>query len=116
MSKSTKGVDKPAVTTKKRPPAKTPEARENQLVALAMDEAERLIREGKATSQVLTHFLKLGSTRNKDEQDILKEQKKLVKAKTSQIESQKRVEELYAEALSAMKRYSGSGSEEVLDD
>lgn len=96
---------------KKRPPATTPEARENQMIALAVDLAEKQLMDGTASSQVISHYLKLGTTREKIEKDILLERKKLMKAQTEQIESQKRVEELYTKALSAMKTYSGSEDE-----
>lgn len=92
---------------KKRRPAITPEARENQLIALAINEAERQLREGTASSQVITHYLKLGTAKAKLELEILEEQKKLVKAKTEALESSKRIEELYAEAMAAFKEYSG---------
>lgn len=93
---------------KKRPPATTPEARENQMIALAVDLAEKQLMDGTASSQVISHYLKLGTTREKIEKDILLERKKLMKAQTEQIESQKRVEELYSKALSAMRTYSGA--------
>ena len=93
---------------RKLPPAKTPEARENQLVALAVDLAEKQLRDGTATSQVITHFLKIGSTKEKVEKEILEKQKDLITAKTEALKSHKRMEELYAEALSAMARYSGN--------
>lgn len=93
-------------------PASTPEARESQMISLAVDLAEQQLRDGTASAQVITHYLKLGSTKEKIEKDILKEQKKLVKAKTEALESAKRVEELYNDALRAMRTYSGYGSEE----
>lgn len=89
--------------------ATTPDARENQLIALAIDLAERQLREGTASSQVISHFLKLGSSTQRLEKDILVEQKKLIKSKTESIESSRRSEELYAEALKAMRTYSGNG-------
>ncbi len=92
--------------------ASTPEARENQLIALATDLAERQLREGTASSQVITHYLKLGSTKERLERDILVEQKKLIKAKTDNFESAKRSEELYKSALEAMRKYSGNGDSE----
>ncbi len=93
---------------RKRPPAKTPEARENQLIALAIDLAEKQLMEGTASSQVITHYLKLGTTKERIEQEILEKQKDLIVAKTESIQSAKRVEELYINALEAMKRYTGS--------
>ena len=98
---------------KKIRPGLTPEARENQLIYLATELAEKQLREGTASSQVITHYLKLGSSKEKLEQDILKENKKLLVAKTEAIQSAKRVEELYSEAITAMRRYSGH---EVEDD
>jgi len=90
-----------------RPPARSPEARENQLIAAAMDLAEEQIRNGTATSQVISHFLKLGSTRERLEKDMLEQQVALAKAKTDAMRSAKRVEELYANALNAMRMYQG---------
>jgi hypothetical protein len=86
----------------------TPEGRENQVISMAYDLAEKQIREGTASSQVITHFLKLGSTKERLEREIMTEQKKLITAKTEAIESEKRVEGLYKEALDAMRRYSGN--------
>ena len=90
------------------PPGKTPESRENQMIAMAMDLTERRLREGTATSQEIVHFLKLGSTRNQAEDEILRLQTELIRAKTENLQSQKRVEELYKNALDAMRSYSGS--------
>lgn len=90
-------------------PALTPEARENQLISLATDLAEQQLREGTASSQVITHYLKLGSTKERLEKEKLEEENKLLKARTEALQSAKRVEELYADAISAMKRYSGNG-------
>jgi len=95
----------------KRPPATTPEARENQLIALAVDLAEEQILAGTASSQVISHFLKLGSTKEKIEKEILEQQKELIKAKTDSIQSGKRVEELYTNALNAMRMYTGTPPE-----
>lgn len=90
-------------------PALTPEARENQLISLATDLAEKQLREGTASSQVITHYLKLGSTREKKEQEILDKQNALLDAKTEQIKSAKEVQELYTQAIEAMRKYSGNG-------
>ena len=92
-------------------PALTPEARENQLISLAVNLAEQQIREGTASSQVITHYLKLGSTKEKIEKEILEKQKDLIDAKTKAIQSGQRVEEIYAKALDAMRRYSGHDEE-----
>lgn len=97
-------------------PALTPEARENQLIFLAIELAEKQLREGTASSQVITHYLKLGSTKEKLEREILTEQKKLITAKTEALESSKKVEELYAEAITAMRGYSGGEVVEYDDE
>jgi hypothetical protein len=97
-----------------RPPATTPEGREQQLVAAAVDLAERQIREGKVSSQVLTHYLKLGTTREKLEQERLREENVLLRAKVKSLASAEHIEELYSNALAAMRSY--QGHEEVLDD
>lgn len=89
-------------------PALTPEARESQLIALATDLAEKQLREGTASSQVITHYLKLGSSKERLEQEILQEQKKLINAKTQNLESSQRIEELYSEAIKAMRSYNGT--------
>jgi hypothetical protein len=88
-------------------PATTPEGRENQLISLAADLAERQLREGTASSQVITHFLKLASTREKLEQERLHRENLLLSAKVDQIASSKRIEELYETALNAMRQYAG---------
>lgn len=96
---------------KPRRPALSPEARENQIISDAMDLAERQIRSGEASSQVITHFLKLGAEKEKNRLELekLREENKLLMAKTEQIQSQKKIEELYAEAITAMKSYAGHG-------
>ena len=104
MAKTKKTTSNPS---RKMRPALTPEARENQLIALAVDLVEQRLREGTASSQETTHFLKLGSMKNRLEMEKLEEENKLLKAKAESIQSQKRVEELYAEALNAMRNYAG---------
>ena len=94
---------------KRTRPALTPEARENQLIAMAVDLAEKQLLEGTASSQVITHYLKLGSSRDRLEREKLQEENKLLRAKTEQIESMKNMEAKYIEAIEAMKRYSGNG-------
>ena len=104
-----KPINSPQSSKGKMRPALTPEARENQLIALAVDLAEKQLQEGTASSQVITHYLKLGSTKERIEKEILEKQKELITAKTKSIESQANSEKLYAEAIAAMRRYSGHG-------
>lgn len=79
--------------------------RENQLISLAVDCAEKQLREGTASSQLITHYLKLGSSKNELEVEALKEEIKLLKAKTSHIETMKECEERYSEVIKAMSGY-----------
>lgn len=88
-------------------PALTPEARENQLIALAMDQAEKDLRAGTASSQVITHFLKLGSAKEKLEREKLEEENKMLKAKTEALQAVKKADELYSQAIMAFQSYSG---------
>lgn len=96
-------------SSRKMRPAINPEARENQLISLAVDLAEQQLRDGSASSQVITHYLKLGSTREKLERERLEEENKLLRAKTKALEDQKELKELYADALKAMRNYGGQG-------
>ena len=92
----------------RRRPATTPEARENQLVSLAVDLAEKQLADGSASAQVISHFLKLGSSREKLEQQRIAYENELTKTKIETLASQQRVEELYMNALNAMRSYSGN--------
>lgn len=96
----------------KMKPALEPEARENQLIYLATELAEQQLRDGTASSQVITHYLKLGSTKERIEKEILEKQKELITAKTEALQSAKRIEELYTNAIAAMRKYSGNGGDE----
>ena len=99
------------IDTQHRRPALTPEARENQLIALTMDAVEKRILEGTASSQELVHFLKLGSTRGRLEKVKLQRETDLLMAKKESIESAAHTEEIYKNAIAAMKRYSGNMDE-----
>ena len=96
-------------SVKKIRPALTPEARENQLISLATDLVEQRLLDGTASSQETTYFLKQGSMKTKLELEKLKEENALLKAITENLQSKKRVEVLYMEALNAMKSYAGQG-------
>lgn len=90
-------------------PAFNPESRENQLISLAVDLAEQQLRDGTASSQVITHYLKLGSPKERLEREKLMEENKLLRAKAKALEDSKEIKELYMDALKAMRRYSGHG-------
>lgn len=88
-------------------PARSVEARENQLISLAIDLAEKQLMEGTASSQVITHYLKLGSTKERLEKEIMAKQKELLEAKTESLQSAKKQEELLEEAMKAFSVYRG---------
>lgn len=97
-------------------PALTPETRENQLIALAMDLAEKQLREGTATSQVITQFLRLGSTEQKRRMEKLERENELLRAKTEAIEKAESQNEMYAEALRAFGIYRGESRRDDDED
>lgn len=101
---------------RRRRPAHTPEGRENQLISLAADMAEQQLRAGTAPAQVVTHFLKLGSTRERVEQERLKNENLLLAARIEQIAQGNRIEAMYEEALNAMRSYSGQEVEHYDDE
>lgn len=88
-------------------PALTPEARENQLITLAHDLAEKQLRDGTASAQVISQLLKAGSTRDRLEKAKMDKEVELLKQKSSALESAERMEKMYGEALNAMRRYGG---------
>jgi hypothetical protein len=96
----------------KSPPVTSDEAREQQLVSLALDLVEKRLREGTASSQETTHFLKLCSSTAKLEKKILEQQELLYAAKTSAIKSQANMEGVAAEAIKAMREYTGQSQGE----
>ena len=93
-------------------PALTPEARQNQLIALATDLVEKRLIEGTASSQETTHFLKLATQEAKLKVKILEKQEELISAKNESIKASQRTEELYRDAIIAMRKYSGGGTDE----
>lgn len=93
-------------------PAMDPEARENQLISLAVDLAEKQLREGTASSQVITQILKNASSKSRLENEILELQKELITAKTESLKSSQKMEELFAEAINAFKGYSGQDDDQ----
>jgi hypothetical protein len=100
---------------KKRSPARSPEARENQLINAAVDLAEKQLDNGTASAQVITHYLKLATSRERLEKDKLARETELLKAKTDALQSVKKIEELYNNALNAMQSYRSNEGREELD-
>ena len=98
--------------TTKRRPALTPEARDKQLIALAVDLAEKQLIEGTASAQVISHFLKLGSSKETLEKEKLEEENKLLRARTKALESGDEKKQLYKDAINAMLRYAGVDRDE----
>ena len=106
-----KKIQSSSESAKRMRPALSLEARENQMISLAVDLAEQQLRDGTASAQVITHYLKLGATTARLEKEKLERENELLKAKTKALESAERVEELYANAINAMKMYGGYGDE-----
>lgn len=112
-----KSIDEEKIDSPRRGrPASTPEGRERQLINLAVDLAEQQLREGSASAQVISHYLKLGSTRERLEQERLQRENELLVAKVEALASAERTEELYREALNAMRSYSGQPPIDSCDD
>lgn len=106
-------IDAPRVKTKRKStPARTPEARENQLIKLAVDLVEKQLKDGSASSQVITHFLKLATAKEKLENEKLRADLKLAEAKINNLKAHEEIKELYAQAMKAMKSYSGEDEED----
>lgn len=103
-------------TRKKRPPATTPEGRENQLISLAVDVAEQQLLNGTASAQVITHYLKLGTTKERLEKEKLERENELLRAKAEALQSQRKTEELYENAIKAMRVYVGVEEVEFNED
>lgn len=102
--------------SRKRPPAVSPEDRENRLISLAMDTAEKQMMEGTASSQVITHFLKMGALREQLETEKLRKEIMLLKVKADAIEASKQNDQAYKEAMKAFALYTGRRTEEIIDD
>lgn len=101
----------PEPKKKSRPPL-TAEGKEKQMISLAIDCAEKQLREGTASSQVITHYLKLASIKNQLEMEKLKKENELLKAKTEAIKASELHAEMYAKAIAAIRRYSGAGTDD----
>lgn len=96
-------------------PDLTVESRENRMISLAIDCAEQQLRDGTASSQVIVHYLKLGSSKDRLEKEIMKRQEELLAAKTEAINATRNSDEKYNMVIDALKRYSGHGDEEDYD-
>ncbi len=108
MQKQTKDCSKISVR-----PATNPKDREDELINLAINLAEQQLRDGTASTQVIVHYLKLGSTRGALEQEMLAKKTELINAQAESIKSAKKVEELYENAMRAMQRYGGMGDKDA---
>ena len=111
-----KTVSSNGSSSRKIRPALTPDAREKQLISLAVDLAEKQLLDGTASSQVITHYLKLGSSKERLEQEIREKEKELIEAKRQRLQSEGNQEEKYQKVLNAMKKYSGYGGSDYDDD
>lgn len=95
------------------PPASSPEDRENQMISLAVNLAEKQLREGTASSQVIVHYLKLGTVREKLEEEKIRHENAMLEAKKEALNKNGRLQDLMDEALEAFRSYSGQDNEEV---
>lgn len=111
-----KSSNKPLENSREFAPAISPESREAQISSLAYDLVEQRIRDGTATSQETTYFLKIGSPVAKRQQLKLDKEIELLEAKTEAIKAEKRMEEVYMEAINAMRIYQGIGGEDDEED
>lgn len=118
MPRPKKQDPKPLDTSTKRlsPPPMTQEARETQLISLAMDLAEQRLRDGTASAQEITYYLRLGSQRDRLEREMLEAKNELLAAKTEAIKGAERIEKLYAEAIQAFRVYGGDADDEDYDE
>lgn len=103
--------DKPSASSRKIRPALNPDAREQQLISLAIDLVEKRLIEGTASSQETTHFLKLATSKARIEKEMMEKQMELMDAKTKQIRSEENREALFKQAIEAMRKYQGRGGE-----
>lgn len=110
--RTVKGTVSKPLKSREFPPALTPEAQENRMISLAIDLAEQQLLDGTASSQVITHYLKLASTKDRIEKEIMERQKELITAKTEALQAAKRMEELYADAIKAFTKYNGEDDDE----
>lgn len=97
---------------RRRPPARTPRARENQLIGMAYDQAEALMLEGRAPAPVLLHFLNLPTTKRKLEEEKLRREVAYIDKKTEQVDQGERLQEMMEKATESMKIYKGDGNAE----
>lgn len=104
-----------SASVRKMRPALSPEAREQQMISYAVDLAEKQLLDGTASSQVITHYLKLGTAKYEQEIERLKEENKLARAKTKALETAEADKMAYEEIIKALKSYSGKGDPEDYD-
>lgn len=113
---ATKSENSERLVQRRSAPAVDPESRENQMIGLAVSQAEQMLLEKRAPTPIVVHFLRLGTTKNQLEKEKLRKENILLEAKASAIESAARTEELYARAIEAMREYSGSIPHEYRED
>ena len=111
-----KGVANSSKGRRKMRPAIDPEAREQQMISYAVDLAEQQLLDGTASSKVITHFLKLGTTRAELEKEKLRRENEMLEAKTKAYQSSEEIKELYEGAIKAMRIYQGQGDPDDYDE
>lgn len=103
-------------TGRQQAPARTVEGREQQMMALAMDLAEKKLRDGTASNMLICHFLKLATVQAELDKENTKADVELKKAKVKSIQDQKNMEETYEKAIEALKTYQGIRNEDDYED
>lgn len=111
-----KATTKSSNSRRKPIPSLDPEARENQMIALAVDLAEQQLIDGTASSQVITHFLKLGTTKAELEKEKLRRENEVLSAKAKAYQSGEEMKELYENAIKAMRDYAGQGDPDEYEE
>ena len=112
MKGKTTGVE-PRKRSRRR--AMTAEERENQLISLALDRVEERMLNGTASGQEYVQFIRMASSKARAENEKLKLELDLVRAKTENLRQQQRTDEMFANAIAAFKRYSGAEDDEEED-
>lgn len=95
---------------------RTAEGKESQLINLAMKLAEKKLRDGTASSQIITHFLGLATAKAQLEAEKLKADVKLSSAKVDKINSDRDMKNIYEQVIDAMKKYQGEMEDDDYED
>lgn len=96
-------------------PARSPEARENQLINKAVNLAEKKLDDGTASSQIIALLLSLGTQKTRLEIEKLRSDLRVADARIKAMEAQETSKDLYEKAIQAFRSYSGQ-EEDIYED